>query len=73
MPCWKDEEILDILSGLLVRVEVAPDSWDIAVRIATETEVNRKYAFVWNRQRNLKVAFASILWVDASGRNFIFQ
>ena len=55
------------LAGLPVRVEVDPDSRDIAVRIAPEKEVNRKYAFVWNGQCNLKVAFSDILWVEASG------
>lgn len=55
------------LAGLPVRVEVDPDSRDIAVRIAPETELNRKYAFVWDGQCNLKVAFADILYVEASG------
>lgn len=55
------------LAGLPVRVEVAPDCRDIAVRIVPETEEDRKYAFVWNGRCNLKVAFHDILWVEASG------
>lgn len=55
------------LAGLPVRVEIVPGCRDIAVRIAPETGTNPKYAFVWNGQCNLKVAFDDILWVEASG------
>lgn len=55
------------LAGFPVRIEVAPGCRDIAIRIAPETETNAKYAFVWNGQYNLKVAFDDILWVEASG------
>lgn len=55
------------LAGFPIRIEVAPGCRDIAIRIAPETETNPKYAFVWNGQCNLKVAFDDILWVEASG------
>lgn len=55
------------MTGVPVCVEVVPGCRNIAVRITTETETNQKYAFVWNGQCNLKVAFDDILWVEASG------